>query len=148
MRAKPTTTLLLLSHAFAGAWAARPYRGDTIEKEETMNKRSAVLVAAGLVFALIAGGLALGYGIVGPSPTTAVASAERPKQREPRIKTIEKTIKVHRKAEVGGGAGGAGGAPSVATSPSSPGSWSDDDDSFAHEGEGSQGEHEGELGDD
>jgi hypothetical protein len=113
-----------------------------------MNKRSAVLVAAGLVFALIAGGLALGYGIVGPSPTTAVASAERPQQREPRIRTIEKTIKVHRKAKVEGAAGSTGGAASVSASPSSPGSWSADDDSFEHEGEGSQGEHEGEFEDD
>lgn len=112
-----------------------------------MNKRSAVLVAAGLVFALIAGGLALGYGIVGPSPTTAVASAESPQQRDPRIKTIEKTIKVHRKANVGGAAGSTGG-PSVSASPSSPGSWSDGDDSIEHEAEGSQGEHEGEFEDD
>jgi hypothetical protein len=100
-----------------------------------MNKRSAVLVAAGLVVALIAGGLALGYGIVGPSPTAAVASSVN-QQQKPKIRTIKKNIKVHRKAKVGSSTASPNGTASVSTNaPSSSGSWSDDDSSD-HETEG------------
>jgi hypothetical protein len=107
-----------------------------------MNKRSAVLVAAGLVVALIAGGLALGSGVVGPEPTAAVASAGR-QQPDPRVRTIKRTIKVHRPAQAGNATGGT--ALSAGPSASTP-SWSDD--SFDHEDEGDHDEHEGEFEDD
>lgn len=106
-----------------------------------MNKRSAVLVAAGLVVALIAGGLALGSGIVGPSPTTAVASTGSAQQQEPRIRTVTKTIKVHRKAK-DESTSGAASVNSGAVSTSS--SWSDHDDSDHEDGFelDDEGEHE------
>jgi len=91
-----------------------------------MNKRSAVLVAAGLVVALIAGGLALGYGIVGPEPSAAVTSAGS-QQREPKIRTITKTVKIHKKAN--------GSVATPAPGPSGSSWQGDDDERFENGGE-------------
>jgi uncharacterized membrane protein YgcG len=63
-----------------------------------MNKRSAIVVAAGLVLALVAGGFALTNGLTGPEPSAAVASAKAPRQKKPIVHTITRTIKVHKKA--------------------------------------------------
>ena len=99
-----------------------------------MNKRSAIVVAAGLVVALIAGGLALSSGLVGPEPSAAVASAKTQQHRKPKIRTIKKTIKVHKKAKQQGTAGGSAARVTASTSSSPSGSW-EGDDSFENEGE-------------
>jgi hypothetical protein len=110
-----------------------------------MNKRSAVIVAAGLVVALTAGGLALDRGVLGPSTTTAEASGTSLPRQKPKIRTIEKTVKIHRKAKAASTSGDAGNA--VSSSPGSSASWSDDEAEFEHEFEGSQIES-GEADDD
>jgi hypothetical protein len=58
-----------------------------------MKKRSAMAIAAGLVAALLAGAAALSLGMTGPQ--TATASGVR----EPRVRTIHRTVKVHREAK-------------------------------------------------
>ena len=66
-----------------------------------MNKRSAVLIAAGLVLTLGIGGLAVSLGLTGPTPVNAVETA-RPERV---VKVERRTVTVHRKAK----------APSAAT---------------------------------
>ncbi|HEX6580934.1 MAG TPA: hypothetical protein VF195_08690 [Actinomycetota bacterium] len=58
-----------------------------------MNKRSAVLIALGLVLTLGIGGLAVSLGLTGPSPVSAASA-----QREPVMRVQRKTVTVHRKA--------------------------------------------------
>jgi hypothetical protein len=106
-----------------------------------MNKRSAVIAAAGLVVALTAGGVALDRGMLGPSPTTAEASAASRAPGKPTIRTIEHTVKIHRKAN---SSGTANRSPAVSSTPASGDAWADDD-AFEHEFEH---ESEDESGDD
>ncbi|HEY7399426.1 MAG TPA: hypothetical protein VH989_00855 [Actinomycetota bacterium] len=106
-----------------------------------MNKRSAVIVAAGLVVALVAGGIALERGVLGPPATAAEASVDAGTRPKPIIRTTERTVKIHRKAK----AGNASGSPTVSSSSTSTGSWSDDEGEFEHEAEH---ESEGEFEDD
>ena len=120
-----------------------------------MNKRSAIVVAAGLVVALIAGGLALSSGIVGPELSAAVASAKTQQHRKPKIRTIKRTIKVHKRADRQGTTGGMGTSVAAPASSFSTGSW-EGDDSFENEAEGQddggathgQGSEPSEAGDD
>ena len=64
-----------------------------------MNKRSAMLVAAGLVLTMIVGGVALAVGMTGPSSSAAAPRLSRHhKDPKPIVKTIKKTVKVHKKA--------------------------------------------------
>jgi hypothetical protein len=59
-----------------------------------MKKRSAMTIAGGLVAAMLAGAVALSLGFAsGQTPGT---SAVRP---EPRVRTIERTITIHKKAK-------------------------------------------------
>jgi hypothetical protein len=64
-----------------------------------MNKRSAMLVAAGLVLTMIVGGVALAVGMTGPASSAAAPRLSRHhKDPKPIVKTIKKTVKVHRKS--------------------------------------------------
>jgi hypothetical protein len=66
-----------------------------------MNKRSAMIVAAGLVFTLLVGAVALATGLAGPSPSAAAGPKVHLKHRKapkPIIRTTKRTVKVHRKA--------------------------------------------------
>ena len=58
-----------------------------------MNKRSAMALAAGLVAALLAGAVALSLGVAGPQPASAGG------KHDPRVRTIERTVTVHRQAK-------------------------------------------------
>ncbi len=64
-----------------------------------MNKRSAMLVAAGLVLTMIVGGVALAVGMTGPASSAAAPRLSRHhKDPKPIVKTIKKTVKVHKKS--------------------------------------------------
>jgi len=91
-----------------------------------MNKRSAMLIAAGLVLTLGIGGLAVSLGLTGPTPVSAAAAGP-----ERVVKVERRTVTVHRTADPARGA---------ATQISSTASGSDDLDG-EHEGEDDQ-EHE------
>ncbi len=60
-----------------------------------MNKRSAVLIAAGLVLTLAIGGLAVSLGLTGPTPVNAAG----PVRPERVVKVESRTVTIHRKAE-------------------------------------------------
>jgi len=66
-----------------------------------MNKRSAIAVTLGLVVALVAGGAALSLGLRTGGTTTAQAATARTQQK-PKIRTVHRTVKVHRKAKGSG----------------------------------------------
>ena len=63
-----------------------------------MNKRSAVLVASGLVLTLIVGGFAVAVGLTGPSVSSAVPHAEQ-RSAEPLVRTVRRTVTVHQTAD-------------------------------------------------
>jgi hypothetical protein len=67
-----------------------------------MNKRSAMFVAAGLVLAMVVAGVAMAMGVTGPSTEAKTARSGR---SEPIVKTVTRTVKVHKeaKADEGGG---------------------------------------------
>jgi hypothetical protein len=69
-----------------------------------MNKRSAMLVAAGLVLTLVVGGVAVAVGMTGPSASSAQPKLTHHKKNKPIIKTTKKTITVHKKAKAQPGA--------------------------------------------
>ena len=92
-----------------------------------MNKRSAMLIAAGLVFTLGIGGLAVSLGLAGPAPVNA-AGAARPERV---VKVERRTVTLHRTT----------GAPQ--TSLSSPRSVDTDDTGEEHEGEDDHGFDDG-----
>ena len=60
-----------------------------------MNKRSAVLIAAGLVLTLGIGGLAVSLGLTGPSPVNAAG----PVRPERVVKVERRTVTIHQKAK-------------------------------------------------
>lgn len=62
-----------------------------------MNKRSAAIVAAGLVAVLALGGLAYSRGLTGPGVSVAAAS-ERVSDPKPIVRTHTKRVVVHRSA--------------------------------------------------
>jgi hypothetical protein len=64
-----------------------------------MNKRSAVLIAAGLVLTLAIGGLSVSLGLTGPTPVNAAG----PVRPEPMVKVERRTVTIHRKAEAPSG---------------------------------------------
>jgi hypothetical protein len=71
-----------------------------------MNKRSAMLMAAGLVFTLLVGGVAIAIGLTGPAASAAAPRVVvRHKAPKPIVKTIKKTITVHKKAPQSSGGG-------------------------------------------
>lgn len=64
-----------------------------------MNKRSALMLSAGLVLTLIVGGLAVATGLTGPSVSNAVPQAQRSSTSEPVVRTVRRTVTVHKKAD-------------------------------------------------
>ena len=94
-----------------------------------MNKRSAIVVAAGTVAAIFAGALA----IANPGTPAAVASPSTGKAT-PRVRVIERTRTIHRQAEPEPG------ALTTLSAPSS--SSSSDDDAQVFAGEDDADEHE------
>ena len=63
-----------------------------------MNKRSAMLMAAGLVLTMIVAGVAITAGLTGPSASAAAPRAAHHRAPKPIVKTIRKTQTVHKKA--------------------------------------------------
>lgn len=89
-----------------------------------MNKRSAMLVAAGLVLTLVVGGIAVAVGLTGPE----IGSARPRSGREtpsPLVKTTTKTVTVHKKGDATGG--GVVAVPGTSSSSVSSASGSSDD---------------------
>lgn len=68
-----------------------------------MNKRSALLVAAGLILTLVVGGLAVAIGLTGPSVSSAVPRSGR-SAVEPVVQTVRRTVTVHETADQATGA--------------------------------------------
>lgn len=64
-----------------------------------MNKRSALMLSAGLVLTLIVGGLAVATGLTGPTVSNAVPRAQRSSTSEPVVRTVRRTLTVHKKAD-------------------------------------------------
>ena len=118
-----------------------------------MNKRSAMLMAAGLVLTLIVGGVAMSTGLTGPTPSQAAPRAgQRQKAPKPIIKTVKHTVTVHKQ-------GTATPATATATAPATSGSSSagslsgsmDDDQGISSDdtqGEDQGDDDSGESGDD
>jgi hypothetical protein len=113
-----------------------------------MNKRSAMLMAAGLVFTMIVAGIAITAGLTGPSASAAAPRAARQRAPKPIVKTIRSTHTVHKKAPQTQAVTTFSGVAPVATpsvsypSPSSTGGYVDDS------GHGDDGSHSGGGGDD
>ena len=63
-----------------------------------MNKRSAMLMAAGLVLTVIVAGVAIAAGLTGPAASAAAPRAVHHRDPKPIVKTIRKTVTVHKKA--------------------------------------------------
>ena len=112
-----------------------------------MKKRSALMVAAGLVFTLVVGGLAVAIGITGPTVSGGTPRAARSVQ--PEVRTVKRTVTVHKKAKAGGSSVVRVADPSTAATSSSP-TGSDDtlsDDSSSDDSSSEDydsGEHESE----
>ena len=68
-----------------------------------MNKRSAMLVAAGLVLTLVVGGVAVAVGMTGPEASSAQPKLTQHKKNKPIVKTTKKTVTVHKKAKAQAG---------------------------------------------
>lgn len=110
-----------------------------------MKKRSALLVAAGLVLTLIVGGLAVAVGLTGPSVSTAVPRVDRRATSEPIVRTVRRTVTVHKKAEAKAGEVVQIAAPATATTSSNDVSQSSGDDaSFGDDESHESSEHEDE----
>jgi len=111
-----------------------------------MNKRSAMLVAAGLVLTLVVGGVAVAVGMTGPDASSAQPKLTQHKKDEPIIKTTKKTVTVHRKAKAQAGAvvtvpaASAGTVSSSSAGSSSGGSY--DDSSNGSGGSSGESDHE------
>ena len=80
-----------------------------------MNKRSAMLVAAGLVLTLVVGGVAVAVGMTGPSASSAQPKLTEHRKNKPIIKTTKKTVTVHKKAKAQAGTVVTVPAPSTGT---------------------------------
>jgi hypothetical protein len=64
-----------------------------------MNKRSAMLMAAGLVLTMLVGGVAIAVGLTGPAASAAAPRVvKHHRAPKPIIRTIRKTVTVHKKA--------------------------------------------------
>jgi hypothetical protein len=106
-----------------------------------MNKRSAMFVAAGLVLSLLVAGIAMGMGVTGPSADAKTMSA---KGQKPIVKTVTRTVTVHKKEKADGTVGAvivktlpASGSTSSPSGQTSAGGYEDDDqyESDEHESE-------------
>ncbi len=65
-----------------------------------MNKRSAMMVAAGLVLTLVVGGVAVAVGVVGPSTSAAGPRTVHRQHPKPIVKTKKRTVTIHRSGGV------------------------------------------------
>ncbi len=111
-----------------------------------MNKRSASMVAAGLILTLVVGGLAVAIGLTGPSVSSAVPRAERTASK-PVVRTVKRTVTVHKKAEPQTAGVVQVAAPVVpATAPSTSTSMSDDSSGGHEEYEDEGGSEDGHGG--
>jgi hypothetical protein len=68
-------------------------------EEAAMKKRAAMTFAGGLVAALLAGAVALSLGLAGAD--TAGTGSSGTERVQPRVRTVERTITVHKKAKAG-----------------------------------------------
>lgn len=120
-----------------------------------MNKRSAMMVAAGLVLAMLVAGMAVAAGFTGPEASAggSRATTDEIQRREPKVRTITETVTVHRKAEASDDDTLAPvvvtQTPSAPTSTSSPSDDFDDDgyEDEDHEGEDHEDDHGAEYED-
>lgn len=65
-----------------------------------MNKRSAMMVAAGLVLAMLVAGMAVAAGFTGPEASAGGSRTNGAiETREPKVRTITETVTIHRKAK-------------------------------------------------
>jgi hypothetical protein len=108
-----------------------------------MKKRSAILTAIGVAAALVLGSVAMSTGVL----TTSSADAQtRP---TPHVRTIHRTVKVHRTADGGPGrsitvsTSGSSGSPSEGSSGPSGDDPFEDEDEHEHEVEFEGAEHQG-----
>jgi hypothetical protein len=109
-----------------------------------MKKRSAMTVAGGLVAALLAGMVAMSLGFA--SGPTATAGNEPVK---PRVRTIERTVTIHKKAKPKPAQVVTVTAPAPASAQSAPStgaSFDESDDSFENEHESEGEDHSGSEG--
>ena len=115
-----------------------------------MNKRSALMLSAGLVLTLIVGGLAVATGLTGPSVSNAVPGVQRSSTSEPLVRTVRSTVTVHKKADAKPGQVVQVGAPTATSGPSSSSSTSfSDDDTYEDSHDDDEGEdHEDDSADD
>ena len=108
-----------------------------------MNKRSAMLMAAGLVLTLIVGGVAMSIGLTGPTSSEATPRAERRRTAAPIVKTVKHTVTVHKRGSAtpatGTGTSGSNSAGSVTGST---------DDDHGSDGDDDHGEDHGDHGSD
>ena len=125
-----------------------------------MKKRSAIAIAAGTALALITAlaAFSIGFGGAPSSASPEAAGSARRERQKPIVKTVKRTVTVHKDAkgggeprvvEISGGANGAGATvhPAVASSNDSDdadGGYGDDDgyDDGYGEQESEHGEHE------
>lgn len=66
-----------------------------------MNKRSAMLMAAGLVLTMLVAGVAIMADLTGPSASAAIPATVHHRAPKPIVKTIRTTRTVHRTAPQG-----------------------------------------------
>ena len=116
-----------------------------------MNKRSAMLMAAGLVLTLIVGGVAMSVGLTGPTPSEATPRAERRQTAAPIVKTVKHTVTVHKRGSAtpatGTGTSGSSSAGSVAGSTDDDHGNDGDDDDYG-EDHGDHGSDDSDESDD
>ncbi len=94
-----------------------------------MNQRTAMLMAGGLVLAMVVAGMALAMGVTSPSQAAAHV-AKTGQERNPIVRTVTRTETVHRQAQTSGssdGYVGTAGVPATAPAYPSSSSWSGDD---------------------
>ena len=109
-----------------------------------MNKRSAMMVAAGLVLAMLVAGMAVAAGFTGPeaSASDSRTTTGELEPREPKVRTVTETVTIHRTAKASDDATL---APVVVTptptSPSTSEGLDDDEDGYEDEVE-DEVEHE------
>jgi hypothetical protein len=110
-----------------------------------MNKRSAAIVAAGLVAVLALGGFAYSRGLTGPS-VSAAAAGERASHPKPIVRTHVKRVVVHRSAPATAPRIVYSRAPSTISASASQDQSGSDDDTYddTYDDEGEDHEFEGE----
>lgn len=78
-----------------------------------MNKRSAMMTAAGLVLALVVSGVALTMGITGPTAAAKKVPVAAKSKQAPIVHTITHTVTVHKKADAPSTSASSGGSAPV-----------------------------------